>query len=57
MLHLVKSYVTKQRELQAYEGGLTPYRLQQAINYIHAYLLPSRPKTTELNDKYDELYF
>jgi AraC family transcriptional regulator len=38
LIHLLRNYATKQPKPQAYEGGLTPYRLQQATDYIHAYL-------------------
>ena len=38
IVHLLRSYTAKQPKSQTYEDGLTPYQLQQAIDYIHAYL-------------------
>lgn len=38
IVHLLRSYATKQPKPQTYAGGLTPYQLQQAIDYIHSYL-------------------
>ncbi len=37
-VRLLKAYATRKRSIREYEDGLSDYRLQQAIEYINAYL-------------------
>jgi AraC family transcriptional regulator len=37
-MHLLRHYCTRQFEPKKYKGGLAPYKLRQAIDYIHANL-------------------
>lgn len=38
MVHLLQYYCTKQLRLPTYTGGLSKFKLQQVIDYIHAHL-------------------